>query len=140
MARRYGDCAHSGVRGAQETVVSVHRLMTVEEFKAAGLDKLSRTELDALDRWLTKHTLNIYRLAQGRSPAASSSSGGYRIDAAANDETFVINGNVFKAKTYCFGFDKGDRVVFAEGNPSGACTSAKFVNMRNGNVCAAWCE
>jgi len=49
---------------------------------------------------------------------------GYVIEAAANDETFAINGDVFKAKTYCFGFDRGDRVEFVSGSALGACASA----------------
>jgi hypothetical protein len=64
---------------------------------------------------------------------------GYTIEASANDETFVINREVFKAKTYCFNFDKGDRVKFIEGSPHGACASAKLLNLRNGKMCEVWC-
>ena len=64
---------------------------------------------------------------------------GYTIEASANDETFVINGEVFKARTYCFNFDKGDRIKFIEGSPSGACASAKLLNLRTGEMCEVWC-
>jgi len=64
----------------------------------------------------------------------------YVIDAAANDETFVINGNVFKAKTYCFNVEKGDKVIFVDGSALGACSSAKFLDLRNDKVCSVWCE
>jgi hypothetical protein len=64
----------------------------------------------------------------------------YTVDAAANDETFVISGKVFKAKTYCFGVEKGDRVIFIEGSALGACVSAKFLDFRNDKVCSVWCE
>ena len=64
---------------------------------------------------------------------------GYTIEASANDETFVINGEIFKAQTYCFNFDKGDRVTFIEGSPSGACASAKLLNLRSGEMCEVWC-
>lgn len=64
----------------------------------------------------------------------------YVVQAAANDETFVINGEVFKAKTYCFNFEKGDRVLFVEGSPLGACASAKLLNLRTEKVCEVWCE
>jgi hypothetical protein len=64
---------------------------------------------------------------------------GYTIDASANDETFVINGEIFKAKTYCFNFDKGDHVKFIEGSPLGACAAATILNLRSGEVCEVWC-
>jgi hypothetical protein len=75
---------------------------------------------------------------RGRGPTAPER--GYVIQAAADDETFVINGEVFKAKTYCFGFEKGDRVKFISGSPFGACASATFLNLRNGKTCNVWCE
>jgi hypothetical protein len=76
----------------------------------------------------------------GRGSSGTAARASYVIQAAANDETFVINGEVFKAKTYCFGFDKGDRVVFLEGSPLGACVSARFLNVNNNKVCSVWCE
>lgn len=78
-------------------------------------------------------------LASTRSRTASAGRG-YIVEAAENDETFVINGQIFKAKTYCFGLDKGDRVSFAEGSPFGACVSAKVLNLRNNKICEVWCE
>jgi hypothetical protein len=132
--------------GAQETAVRVRQLMTVEEFKAAGLDKLSPTELRMLDRWVTKHTVDAERLAQARTERlaqgreASSGLPGYPVEAVANDKTFIINGSAYKATTQCVGFTKGDRVIFAEGSEVGACASAKFVSLRNGEVCDASCE
>ncbi len=65
---------------------------------------------------------------------------GYLVEAAVNDETFVINGQTFKAKTYCFGLNKGDKVSFLEGSPSGVCVSAKLHNLRNDKICEVWCE
>lgn len=62
------------------------------------------------------------------------------IAVSVNDEFFVINGNKYKAKTYCFGQEVGDRVEFIEGSRFGACTSARWVNRRNNRVCAVWCE
>jgi hypothetical protein len=123
--------------GAQESKLGVRNLMTAAEFKAAGLDKLSQAEAQALDEWLAKHSANVYRLAQR---GGGGSGGGYLIEASVNDETFIINRNVYKAHTYCFGFERGDRVIFAEGSTFGACASAKLVNLRNGNVCDVWCE
>ena len=64
----------------------------------------------------------------------------YEIETSINDEKFIINGELFEAKTYCFNMEEGDMVVFIEGNANGACASAKFINLRNGNVCEVWCE
>ncbi|MCK4303963.1 MAG: hypothetical protein KAY24_06970 [Candidatus Eisenbacteria sp.] len=64
----------------------------------------------------------------------------YIIEAAVNDETFIINGEVYEAKTYCFGFDKGDGVVFLEGSPFGACATAKIMHIRTKKTCHVWCE
>lgn len=74
---------------------------------------------------------------RGTTPAAPA---GYIIEASANDETFVINGEVFKAKTYCFGFDTGDQVRFLSGSPFGACASATILNVRSRKTCEVWCE
>lgn len=76
--------------------------------------------------------------AGARGSAASAP--GYVIEAAAKDETFVINGEVFKARTYCFGFEMGDRVKFVSGSPFGACATATLLNLRSGKTCDVWCE
>lgn len=135
---------------AQQPVVSVKQLMTASEFENAGLKKLTEEELKVLDKWFEKTLVAIAAkvgqaaAARGRasssSPSAGMIPGTYVVEASVNDETFVINANVFKAKTYCFNVGKGDRVKFVEGSASGACASAKFVNMRTGDVCAVWCE
>lgn len=76
-------------------------------------------------------------LVRGTAPAVPA---GYIIEASANDETFVINGEVFKAKTYCFGFERGAQVRFLSGSPFGACASATILNVRSGKTCEVWCE
>ncbi len=43
----------------------------------------------------------------------------YRIQVAHNDEVFIINDEVFTAKTYCLGWDIGDAVIFIEGDSAG---------------------
>ncbi len=43
----------------------------------------------------------------------------YRIQVAHNDEVFIINDEVFTAKTYCLGLDIGDAVIFIEGDSAG---------------------
>jgi hypothetical protein len=64
----------------------------------------------------------------------------YEIEVSHNDELFVINGEKFEAKTYCFNMEEGDRVIFIEGSPYGACTSAVLLNTRTRNTCNVWCE
>jgi hypothetical protein len=64
----------------------------------------------------------------------------YVVQVAHNDELFIINGEKFKAKTYCFNMEKGDRVVFVSGSPLGVCTTAKLLNLRTQKICDVWCE
>ena len=73
-------------------------------------------------------------------PITVSAATSYEIEAAGNDEKFVINGEVFEAKTYCLGWDEGDRVIFLEGSPNGACASAKLYNLDRKETCEVWCE
>jgi hypothetical protein len=77
-------------------------------------------------------------VADGRRPSSAKTV--YIIQASDNDETFVINGAVFKAKTYCFNMEKGDKVIFVSGSPSGVCTSAELLNIRTEKICRVWCE
>ena len=64
----------------------------------------------------------------------------YEIEKAINDETFIINGEVFKAQTYCFNVNESDKVIFTKGSALGACASTEFVDLRTGNICKVWCE
>lgn len=128
------------VAAAQTPAVSVKTLMTAREFEAAGLNKLTGEELQALDKWLVKTLIDVMERSSATSGSPSTIPGTYPIEASVNDETFIINRQVFKAKTYCFNVNRGDRVKFVEGSPAGVCVSAKFLNMRTGDVCNVWCE
>ncbi len=64
----------------------------------------------------------------------------YEIQVSKNDEIFVINDELFKAKTYCFQMEVGDQVIFLEGSPYGACVSAEVLNLRTKKRCELWCE
>jgi hypothetical protein len=134
----------AAVATAQTPVISVKTLMTAGEFEAAGLNKLTKEEVQALDKWLIKTLVEVTQRTGAANSRTGSSSpsvpGTYPIEASVNDETFIINGEVFKARTYCFKMDKGDRVKFVDGSANGVCTSAKFLNMRTGDVCEVWCE
>lgn len=64
----------------------------------------------------------------------------YEVEKSVNDETFIINGEVFKARTYCFNVNDGDRVIFLSGSPYGACAMAEFLDLRTKKTCKVWCE
>ncbi len=73
-------------------------------------------------------------------PSRGSSHDSYEIEVAHNDELFIINGEKFKAQTYCLGWGEGDQVLFLEGSPYGACASATLLNLRTREKCDVWCE
>ena len=56
-----------------------------------------------------------------------------------SDEKWLIDGEIYEAKTYCFGLYEGDRIKFIEGTP-GICVSAKFIKKNSNRVCEVWCE
>lgn len=88
-----------------------------------------------------KWTLRIAGLAAlfiGSNTMSASSE--YRIDVSHDDELFVINGEKYEAKTYCFNMQEGDKVIFLEGSAFGACASAKILNLRTNKVCEVWCD
>ena len=64
----------------------------------------------------------------------------YFIETSHNDELFIINGEKFEAKTYCFNMEEGDEVMFLDGSPLGACASATLLNLRTRRKCEVWCE
>jgi hypothetical protein len=95
------------------------------------------TKMINLDEGESAH---VVPLNERGSTLGGTSRPSYSVEASANDETFIINGEVFKAKTYCFNMNKGDRVVFIEGSALGVCVSAKLLNLRTGKACNVWCE
>lgn len=96
-----------------------------------SLEQLNKTELNEV---LDIHT------KLGKSKNRNTSQPSYEIEHSHNDELFIINGEKFEAKTYCFNMDEGDRVIFIEGSALGACASATIVNLRTNNKCEVWCE
>lgn len=64
----------------------------------------------------------------------------YEIEVSHDDELFIINSERFEAQTYCFNMEAGDKVIFLEGSPYGACASAEILNLRTKKVCKVWCE
>lgn len=64
----------------------------------------------------------------------------YEVEKEINDEIFIINGEQFKAKTYCFNLEEGDNVIFLDGSPFGACASAQLFDVNSEEICEVWCE
>ena len=64
----------------------------------------------------------------------------YIVELSNNDELFIINGEKFEARTYCFNIYEGDEVVFLEGSALGVCVSAEILNLRTNDKCSLWCE
>jgi len=64
----------------------------------------------------------------------------HEIEVSHKDKIFIINGDKYEAKTSCFDFEKGDKVVFLNGRPLGVCVSTELLNLRNDRVCRIWCQ
>jgi len=64
----------------------------------------------------------------------------YEIEAAVDDNKYIINDELFGAKTYCMNWDEGQRVIFMEGSPHGACATAALYNLDREEKCEVWCE
>lgn len=56
-------------QGAAEDFPGLERLMTVEQFRRTGLQKLSDTELEALNEWLIEYTAGDAQILQDTSEA-----------------------------------------------------------------------
>ena len=116
--------------------------MSSTEFRAAGLHKLTPQEMDRLNTWLLGYSQRLVQLAKSNQarPKVSTTPTEYTVDVSHNDELFIINGEKFEARTYCFNVNKGDRVMFIEGNALGACASAEFLDLDTDVRCEVWCE
>lgn len=56
------------------------------------------------------------------------------------DGALMINGMLWKPHTACKGLQKGDRVIFIEGNENGDCVSATISDVNKKISCKLWCE
>jgi hypothetical protein len=66
----------------------------------------------------------------------------YTLDSAIDVDggNFIVNGVEFAAKNFCHDYQFGDNVVFLSGSPTGACTEALLMNLRNNESCDVWCQ
>ena len=99
---------------------------------------------DALTRspaWISNKCDVVVQIEYGgRGRRPGSRGDAYEIEVSYNDELFIINGEKFEAKTYCFNMEEGDEVIFIEGSPLGACATATVINLRTKDKCELWCE
>lgn len=94
-------------------------------------------------KWSVEKNLGTIDVTRPKKPQQKSTrpaQNGYPIEIAVDDELFIINGEKFKAHTYCLGWSKGEHIQFIEGSSLGACASAKLLNIERGEVCEVWCE
>jgi hypothetical protein len=96
------------------------------------IEQLNKTEL--------QEVIRVHKALERRGNGSGSSRPSYEIEVSHNDELFVINGEKFEAKTYCFDMDEGDSVIFIDGSSLGACASATLINLRTKQKCEVWCE
>ncbi len=62
------------------------------------------------------------------------------IELAHNDQTFIIDDEVYKAQGICSGWLPGQRVTFAAGNTPGMCVNATLLNIDTFETCDVWCK
>ena len=104
--------------------------------KKKKVDQLSPQELQEV-------ILVFRRLVDESSARRAESSLRYEsleIEVSHKDKIFIINGDKYDARTSCFDFEKGDKVIFLEGRPLGVCVSTELLNLRNDRVCRIWCQ
>ena len=132
-------CSSAAAEPPASLVIELERLLTKQKFEEMGLHKLSETELASLNKYIAE--LVIKYVTESTTTASD-----YRnrpfflVEASDHDDVFVINGNNYRARTYCFNVEVGDRVVFIKGSAWGTCTTATFINLRTGESCEVWCE
>jgi hypothetical protein len=75
-----------GVSAAEDDFPGFKKLMTVAEFEATGLDKLSGTELEALNKWLIRYTAGDAQILQGSSEAVREAKKSYSVESRITGE------------------------------------------------------
>ena len=80
---------------AEEAFPGVERLMSAEEFRATGLEKLSTEELEALDSWLIRYTAGDATVLQETNEAVREAKRDYTIESRITGD---FNG--WSGKTY----------------------------------------
>ena len=126
---------------------------TVFSVSAQDLSRGIQNYSDIIDKKKTVHQLStqefqevllVFRRLVNESSARRSknrlSYDSHEIEVAHKDKIFIINGDKYQARTSCFDFEKGDKIIFLEGSPLGICVTTEMLNLRNDRVCRIWCQ
>ena len=99
-----------------------------------------RKQIEQLSATERQEVMTVLKAAERQGGGTGGSRPSYPIEVSHNDELFIINGEKFEARSYCFNMDEGDAVIFLDGSPHGVCTSATLLNLRTRDTCKVWCE
>ena len=109
--------------GLDRDIVNLQRLMSPGDFSAAGLNKLSPSELRSLDRWVSRFAFDLLRPGSGRgcSPAIESKIDG-DFEGWSGDTIFKLrNGQIWQQASYSYTYSykySPDVIIFSS---SGGC-------------------
>ena len=92
--------------GLERDMVSVRSLMSLGEFNATGLDRLSSSELRSLDRWVSEFAFDLLRPGQsGCSPPIESKIDG-EFNGWSGDTIFKLtNGQIWQQSSYDYEYE-----------------------------------
>ena len=85
-------CARPAGAAREETSGSIQQMMTPEEFKAAGLSKLSPDELQKLDAWLQGYRQVTEQTAEKKATAKASAESHAKMDLLVSRVDGTFNG------------------------------------------------
>jgi hypothetical protein len=85
-------CAKPACAAREETSGSIQQIMTPEEFKAAGLNKLSPDELQKLDAWLQGYRQVTEQTAEKKATAKASAESHAKLDLLVSRVDGTFNG------------------------------------------------
>src|SRR4029077_2048822 len=85
-------CANPAGAAREETSGSIQQIMTPEEFKAAGLNKLSPDELQKLDAWLQGYRQVTEQTAEKKATAKASAESHAKLDLLVSRVDGAFNG------------------------------------------------
>ena len=64
----------------------------------------------------------------------------YKVTDKLQNGDFIINGMTWRPANVCPHINKGDKVVFSQGNRNGHCVSASIVKNNEEKACQLWCD
>ncbi|MGE3318007.1 MAG: hypothetical protein AB7I18_01815 [Candidatus Berkiella sp.] len=70
----------------------------------------------------------------------SASAHEYKVADKLHNGDLVINGMAWRPNKGCSHIQKGDKVVFTQGNQNGHCVSATIVKNKEETSCQLWCD